>query len=287
MTGYGSAAATKLGYEARVEVRVVNHKQIDVRVRGYGLSSQTQATIDAMCRERLGRGRVEINVQVSQLEPSADDVIDTEHAKVVWKALRELSDELGSPPPTLDTLLRVPGLLVTSASDESQRSQSAAIEEALDKALSVTWSMRQTEGAALERDMRSRLATLRAGLNAIESAAPTMSEHFRDALTRRVQSLAPEGQDLDPERLEREVVLFAARADVTEETVRLHSHLAQLKSLFSESDPVGKRIDFLLQEISREVNTIASKVSDASIAQTVVEMKSEVARLREQALNIL
>ena len=287
MTGYGSAAATKLGYEARVEVRVVNHRQIDVRVRGYGLSSQTQATIDAMCRERLSRGRVEINVQVSQLERSAEDVIDTDHARVVWKALRELSDELGSPPPTLDTLLRVPGLLVASASDESQRSQSAAIEAALDKALSVTCSMRQTEGAALERDMRSRLATLRAGLNAIESAAPTMTEHFRDTLTRRVQSLAPEGQDLDPERLEREVVLFAARADITEETVRLQSHLAQLKSLFSEGEPVGKRIDFLLQEISREVNTIASKVSDASIAQTVVEMKSEVARLREQALNIL
>lgn len=287
MTGYGSGVASEEGYEARVEVRVVNHKQIDIRVRGHGLSTQTHARIDGACREGLERGRIDVNVQVACLAPSADEVLDANHAEVVWRALEGLSKQLAAPAPTLDTLLRVPGIVATSSSEQSERKQSTAIEAALGRALNSIRTMRTAEGAVLREDMEQRLKSLNNSLAAIKTAAPAMAEHFRTTLLRRIEQLAPEGYEMDPDRLEREVVLFAARADITEEIVRLESHLSQLASLFSEEEAVGKRIDFLLQEVSREVNTIASKVSDASIAQTVVHMKSEVARLREQSLNIL
>lgn len=286
MTGYGAGIATCASFEAHVELRIVNHRQIDVRTRGHFVPPKTHGEIEAACREQLVRGRVDISLQLRPVGGTAD-VIDTERAKEIWSALLKLSGELKAPAPTLDTLLRVPGLLAEEPNEQQQDEQSRAMLLALERAIESAQKMRAQEGANLASDMRDRLKVLQSHLASVQASAPTMTAHFRAKLAQRVESLLGDGHELDPDRLEREVVLFAAKADITEETVRLTSHLEQLSTLFSQPDAVGKKIDFLLQEVGREVNTIASKTSDASIAQTVVEMKTEVARLREQSLNIL
>lgn len=287
MTGYGSGAAQAEGFSARVDLRVVNNKQVDVRMRGNGVSNQGLSNLETSCRDSLVRGRVELSFQVERTSQSESDIIDPVRAKHAWQVLNNLSQDLGTPAPTLETLLRIPNLLATQPTEPDQEAKDSAVLSALRNAIDATQQMRLQEGSALAQDMRERLDKITRHVAVIESATPNMIDHFRDKLRERVESLLLDAREINDERLEREVVMFAARADITEETVRLTSHLQQLSPLFASDDPVGKRIDFLLQEVSREVNTIASKVSDAGIAQVVVEIKSEVSRLREQALNIL
>jgi uncharacterized protein (TIGR00255 family) len=287
MTGAGiGSARTTAGSTATVEIRSVNHKNLDVRVKASPALWSHAGAVEDRVRSRLRRGRIEVQVR---FEGSADGVahLDRARARDAFAELTELAEEIapGQPVP-LTLLASVPDLFSTASADPAEERR--AVLDAVDAACEAVLAMRRAEGVALARDLETRrqeLAEARAGAEARVAAAVAA---LRDRLRERVARLL-EGTSVavDPGRLEQEVVLFADRSDVSEELARLDSHLEQVRTLLARGGPeVGKRLDFLLQELNREVHTLGSKSADAVLAQRVVAMKTAIARMREQAANV-
>jgi uncharacterized protein (TIGR00255 family) len=285
MTGYGVGEAATPAGRLVIEIRAVNHRFLDVRVRAPRELVDLVPFSEQLARERLVRGRVEIGVRLEGGTGTAI-TLDAERARAAYKALCSLRDELapGSDVP-LSLLSVVPDLFVSS-SEQQRDAMRAACRDSFDRALSALDGMRRDEGRALADDLRARLAAVRRGADAIATRVPVIVEAYQKRLKQRVSRLLGEGVQLDAGRLEQETALLADRADVSEELTRLSSHCAQYESLLDHGDAVGRRLDFLLQEMVREVNTIGSKAQDAEVAHLVVDVKSELERMREQVQNV-
>jgi uncharacterized protein (TIGR00255 family) len=287
MTGFGSGeqAAAEQG-KVSVELRAVNHRFLDVRVRAVRELGDMATFIEQLVRERFSRGRIEVSARGEALAAHAP-VLDRDRAARAYRDLEALRDEVapGEPVP-LSLLAAVPDLFV--AREGSSEALRDVLRRAFDAAAKDLDAMRAREGAALERDMREHLSRVVALAGDVERRAPDALVVTHDRLRERVTRLVATAETaaIDAARLEQEVAVLADRSDVVEEIARLRSHCEQLGAVLASDGPVGRRIDFLLQEMSREVNTIGSKSSDVSIARTVVELKVEVERLREQAQNV-
>ena len=300
MTGFGRGTAridSPAGaVEATVEVRAVNGRGADVTVRAPRGLAEREADIAAAVRARLGRGTATVTVTVEQTATGGALSIDADAARVVAETLRALRDAAGltaaEAPVTLDALLRPPdGLprpLTAAVADDLDAwpTVSAALADALD----ALDAMRATEGAALDADLRARLATLAALADAVEARAPLRVSEARARLADRLAEMLGDAR-LDPVRLEQEIAILAERLDVAEEVVRLRSHLAQATAALDAARdagvPSGRRLGFLVQEILREVNTTGSKANDAAVAHLAVSMKEAIEQIREQAANIV
>ena len=283
MTGFGAGehAVVPRG-KVHVELRALNHRFLEVRVRASRELADLATQTELLARERFSRGRIEIVVRGEGLATTSP-VLDRDRAKAAWKQIVELRDAVapGEPVP-LSLLSVVPDLFTVS--DHASEELLAPLRGALDAAAGDLDAMRAKEGAALERVLRAHLAR-------VESLAADVSKHAPEALAaaqkrlrERVERLA--AVETDPARIAQEIAILADRSDIAEELARLRSHAEQLAQLFSEDTPVGRRIDFLLQEMTREANTIGSKSADVAIARTVVELKAEIERMREQAQNV-
>lgn len=287
MTGFGRAGGTG---EAPfwVEIRSVNHRYLDVNVRlPQGLAGLEPAVRERIAA-RLTRGRVEVaaGLRHQAVEVGGRTVhLNRELLRAYLEAVREAAQEWGGPGPSLDVVLQQPGVLVVEEEAPDLDRLWAALSPVLDEALEQLLGMRRTEGARLAQDLRQRLEQVKALVGRMEEAAPRMVEHYRARLVERVESLLHRGE-LDPGRLEAEVLLFAERVDISEELVRARSHLAEFERALEEGGPVGRRLDFLLQELLRETNTVGSKAQDGQIAALVVDMKTELERMREQVQNL-
>lgn len=293
MTGFGVgdaplAAAGRASPAGKVcvEIRSVNHRYLDVRVRAPSQLPDLAGTVEAIARERLTRGRFDVAVR---LEGAAlgGVTLDRERARSVFAALVALRDELA---PGVDVPLSilgaVPDLFVPAVAQVGD-DLVAALSSAFDVALEALDAMRQDEGAALSEDLVRRLATVRQLSRAIAARAPSVLAIYQKKLKERAERLRLSSDvEVDAGRLEQEIALFADRVDICEELTRLESHTAQFESLLRRSDPVGRRLDFLLQEMAREANTIGAKSQDAETAHAVVELKAEIERIREQAQNV-
>lgn len=283
MTGFGVGEhAVKPRGKLHVELRALNHRFLEVRVRASKELADLAAHTELLARERFSRGRIEIVLHAEGLVTAAP-VLDRERAREAWNQLVQLRDAVapGEPVP-LSLLSVVPDLFTVS--EHAGEELREPLRGALDAAAADLDAMRSKEGASLERVLRAHLAR-------IESLASDVSKHAPEALAAaqkrlrdRVERLA--ATEADPARVAQEVAILADRSDVAEEIARLRSHAEQLAQLFSEDAPVGRRIDFLLQEMTREANTIGSKSADVAIARTVVELKAEIERMREQAQNV-
>lgn len=288
MTGYGSGRAALGDGEVVLDVRAVNHRFLDVRVRLPSRIQTRTPVVERVIRARLERGRVDVTARFEgQTLPQPR--LDIERARVVYSELTALRDELspGEPVP-LSVLSSVPDLFVTDRSIDDpalDRALGVAAEAACDAVL----AMRKNEGDALASEMIGRLSELQTHLGTLTEGVPSMLEDRRLRVRDRLDALLLDTQaDLDPSRLEQEIALMADRSDVAEELVRLESHRVQMLELIENSDEaVGKRIDFLLQEMAREANTIGSKVQDASITAHIVALKACIEKMREQAQNVL
>lgn len=291
MTGIGMGEASVAdGAEGvvRVELRAVNHRHLDVRVRTPHELSDVAAQVEDEVRARCVRGRVEAHVRWEPRVSTAQH-LDSSRARSVYKALCELRDELapGQEVP-IAALTSVPGLFAGSVRFDAD-TLAVAARSATEKAASDLARMRAIEGAALRDDMLHRLGLLRGHAAFVETQRPLIVEAARVRLKKRIEKLL-EGTEIgiDSGRLVQEAAWFADKSDVTEELIRLDSHLKQFEQLISAGgEQIGKRLDFLIQEIGREINTTGSKANDAEVAQRVVEMKSELERLREQVQNVL
>lgn len=289
MTGFGRGSATGAGFSVSVDLKTVNNRFLDVHLRAGAELASMEATIRRRIGERLSRGRVDATVTIERGDEVKYELNRPLIAGFI-SALRELQQEFAlAGEPDVNVVARLPGVLQAARnglSEEMMRS----IEEAIEGALDELEQMRASEGAALAAEMSERLDSIERNVPHIEAAAGAQSDAYRARLQRRIgELLARDGYEaieLDQGRLAQEVAYLADRSDITEEIARLKIHLAQFRtSLASESD-VGKRLDFLLQELNRETNTMLSKASDAGIKEAALEIKAEVEKLREQVQNV-
>lgn len=285
MTGFGIGDASLPDGRAVIEIRSLNHRFLDVRVRLPTDLQDQAAFIEQLARAALGRGRYDIAVRIEGV--AGNRLFSAERAREVYGALAELRDELAPGSELPVSVLGQLSHLIAASSAAAEAPARAALERALGAALSALSLMREREGASLLADLQGRLAAARAAVQSISQRAPQAIEHQHQRLKERVaRLLADTGVQLDPSRMAQEIALLADKSDITEELVRLGSHFDQFEALLGETTAVGRRLDFLLQEMARETNTIGSKSQDAGLSHLVVELKAEVERLREQVQNV-
>ena len=287
MTGYGRGQAALAQGRLILEVRSLNHRFVDVRVRLPSELAEHAFLLEQATRERVGRGRYDVSVRV-EAHAGAPVAVDVPSARAAFQSLCALRDQVapGADVP-LSLLTAFPELFRTATSLASPEETTRALTTALTQALQNLNRMRQTEGETLVRDFTDKLDDALRVCNDIAAQSTDAVTRARDRLRTRIERLLTGTQtSLDSGRLEQELALLADRSDIDEELVRLGVHLAQFKQLLGESGPLGRKLDFLLQEISRETNTIGAKSQDTGIAHLVVELKAIAERLREQVQNV-
>jgi uncharacterized protein (TIGR00255 family) len=286
MTGFGFGEAPLGGGKLGVEIRGVNHRFLDVRVRAARELGEVSGFVEQIARERLTRGRYEIAMRLDATGLSAP-VLDRARARAVFRELCELRDELapGTDVP-LSLLGAIPDLFVSSSESEMERIR-AATRDAFDVAARGLDAMKEHEGAALREDFIKRLDRVRHLAREVERRSPEILDAHKKRLRERAERLRV-GTDLDVDapRLEQEIAIFAERCDVCEELTRLESHCGQFSALLGSEESIGRRLDFLLQEMAREANTVGAKSLDARVSHAVVEIKAEIERMREQVQNV-
>lgn len=289
MTGFGRGVIEHGRVRATVDVRAVNHRFLDIKLRGAPVAPATEEAMTAKIRAMLERGAVTVAIHIGREGGAAH--IDPAAARASHAALAELARTLGIPGPDLALVLAQPGVVVTG---DDQRDD-APVLAALDAALVQLAGMRESEGAALARELTGRIDELVRLCDTLARIAATVPELMQRRLQERLRKLlrdevADKASDaagwIDPARLAQEVALLADRADVTEELVRIASHLEQARALVAGPGAAGRRLDFLVQEIGRELNTIGSKSSITEVSAAIVEAKAVLEKVREQVQNV-
>lgn len=289
MTGYGRGEASQGGYKITVELSSVNRRQSEITVSLPRPLETLEPRVRDQVNQRIARGRLNVKVSWHAGEDGtvARARVNTALAKAYLRELGKLARELKvADAITLDLLLRVPGVLETDEELADAQEFWSAIERALGAALDELVKMRQREGAHLAKDLRTRMAIMRRSVSRIGKAASQMVERYREQLRERIKSAGLETPPPDDERLLKEIVYFADRSDISEEITRMQSHFKQFDGLLKTGEPIGRTLDFLAQEMNREVNTIGSKANDSVISREVVVMKAELEKFREQVQNV-
>lgn len=289
MTGYGRAEATGARIILTVECRSVNHRHLDISLKLPRVVAPFEADARRLIQGAVQRGRVDVSATITSAEGTVLNPmsVNVAQAREYAEAARKLADALDlSDGPSLGWVMGQPGVLTR----EEQASLSAEevwplLEKALVGALALMVERRETEGTALGRELTSLQATLAEHVDTVARRAPAAVERRAARLRERMQTMVGD-VPLDPARLAAEVAVWADRTDVSEELARLRAHLAQLRVLLAGHEPVGRTLDFLIQEINREVNTVGSKADDLEISQTVIAAKAALEKMREQVQNI-
>ena len=289
MTGHGRGEHLQNGYKAVVELAGVNRRHLEIRVSLPGEFESLEGEIRERLQRRLSRGRVSARVAVlnARGEDLARVVLNQTLAKECAARLRELATAAGIEGAVgIDSVARIPGVLRVEAGVEDAKRVGILIQRALNKALAGMLAMRRVEGEKLGEDLQRRMDRMRRATAKVERRAPKVLAQYRKQLLERVRQAGIEGVGMDDERLLKEVVLFADRSDISEELTRLQSHFDQFDALARSRQPVGRTLDFLAQEMHREMNTIGAKANDALISKEVVSLKTELEKFREQVQNV-
>ena len=287
MTGFGNGEVLMDDLLYRVEISSVNRKQADIIINMPRELSALEARVRKMIKESVSRGRVNVNISVKASSSEGGTInVNKELAKQYYEALRVLELDLGSNNFT-DNFdpLRANGVINFGVTLPEVEDAWAHVKLALVQAVDHLIVMRSDEGAHLKADLESRLDKIKANLEKISEYASHVVSRHKENLFKRLTASGLE-LDLNDERVIKEIGIFADRCDITEEITRLESHLIQSEKYFSSNEAVGRPLDFLVQEISRELNTIGSKANDANIAQSIVETKTELEKIREQVQNV-
>lgn len=289
MTGYGRGECSQDGFKITVELSSVNRKQSEISVALPREMEMLEAQVRDIINRFIARGRLNVRVglHAGATNVSARMHLNVPLAKAYARELSRLAHQLKLPGPvTLDHLARAPGVFQTDEQIVEEENFWPAVERALRKALADLVKMREREGTALERDLTRHLAIMHRAASRIQKQAPKVAGRYRQQLVERIQAAGLEAPGADDDRLLKEVVLFADRSDISEELARLQSHFRQFKDCRKSREPVGRTLDFLAQEMNREINTIGSKANDSRISREVVTLKAELERFREQAQNV-
>lgn len=287
MTGYGRGQQLLHGRSITVEIRSVNHRYFEFSCRTPRGCAFLEDRLKRTLQQAISRGKVEVSLTLQTVESRGGAVaVDHALAGQYLTALRALAAEYGlTDDLTLSTVARLPDLFTVCRGEEDEEELAADVLSVLQEALDRFVAMREAEGERLRADVLSRLFMLEEHLAFVEERSPQTVAEYRARLTAKLNELLG-GAVADEARILTEAAIVADRLAVDEETVRLHSHIAQLRGILDCAEPVGRKLDFLVQEMNRETNTIGSKCSDTAIAGHVVEMKSEIEKIREQIQNI-
>ena len=289
MTGYGRGECAQDGFKITVELSSVNRKQAEVSVTLPRELELLEAQIRDAINRLVARGRVNarVTLHTAETKNSARKHINELLAKAYATELARLAKQLKlSGEVTLDQVLRAPGVFQTDEELAGTEDLWPAVEKALNQALAALIKMREREGAHLAKDLTTRIGIMRAAVEKVQKQAPNTTENYRQNLLERIKAAGIENIALDDERLLKEIVLFADRSDISEELTRLQSHFQQYNDCSKSKEPVGRTLDFLAQEMNREINTIGSKANDAVISREIVTLKAELEKFREQAQNV-
>jgi len=289
MTGYGRGECSQNGFKITVELSSVNRKQSEIFVTLPREMEMLEAQIRDVINRHISRGRLNVRVALhaGASKLSARTHLNVPLAKAYARELTRLSRQLKLPGPvTLDQLARAPGVFQTDEQLVEEQDFWLAVEQALKRALGTLVKMRAREGSHLVQDLARRVDLMRRAALRIQKQAPRVAEKYRDQLVHRIKDAGLEAPGVDDDRLLKEVVYFADRSDISEELTRLQSHFQQFDDCAKSSEPVGRTLDFLAQEMNREINTIGSKANDSVISKEVVTLKAELEKFREQAQNV-
>ena len=291
MTGFGRGEFTDEVRKITVEIRAVNHRYLDIFVKMPRKYSFAEEKIKSVIKSRLSRGKVEVSVSVDNFGVSDSDVrLDKDLAAKYYAALSELSEafEIGElTGPSLSLLAKMPDVIRTAPVEEDEEEMLRCLTAAAERAADDICRMRETEGAKLAADISMRADIIADIRSRIETRAPELEKEYAAKFKARIEELLGGAYEVPEERIALEAAIFADKANITEELVRLDSHVAQLREfLKGTEDSIGKKIDFLIQEMNREANTIGSKSNDKEITSMMLDLKAEIEKIREQVQNI-
>jgi len=287
MTGYGRGESAQEGKSFTVEIRSVNHRFCEVVIRLPKYYVALEDRVRKLIQERVARGRLDVFVTVNDLGSSNKSIrVDKDLAMAYYNALEELRETIGiNGKPGIIDLARLPDVIVLEEVQEDLDQLWPALSKAVENALANLVEMRSTEGLRLREDLLKRVAQLSEYTEAIYRRAPSVVLEYREKLQSRLKELAAE-VEIDENRLAAELALFADKSNISEELVRVRSHLEEIQNTMDMDEAVGRKLDFLVQELNREFNTIGSKANDLEISSIIIKAKSEVEKIREQVQNI-
>ena len=289
MTGCGRGECARNGGKITVELSSVNRKQGEISVMLPRELEVLEARIRDAINHSIARGRITARVTLHTADGRSSGRVrlNAALARAYVQELNRLARDLKlAGPVTLDMLARAPGVFETDDDVADAEDFWPAVEKALQKALATLLKMREREGAHLASDLSARVTAMRKSTAQVRKQAPQVQQRYREQLLQRIQSAGVTVPGADDERLLKEVVYFADRTDISEELTRLQSHFQQFDDCLDSSEPVGRTLDFLAQEMNREINTIGSKANDSEISRAVVALKTELEKFREQAQNV-
>lgn len=288
MTGYGKGQCESELYRIKVEIKSVNHRYLDINVKLPRYLIYLEESIKKTVKDYLNRGKVDVFINFEFINVSSVDVkVDLPLARSFKAALEELKEELKIEDSIrLSNLLSVSDILRTEKRDLDDDLVWDTLNTSLKDALEQISEMRIFEGDQLKEDMLTKLDSIESIILSVEERSPLVVDEYRTKLNDRINNLLEDKSLIDPDRLAMEVAIYADKSSIDEEITRLRSHISQFKEILTQDGGVGRKLDFLIQEFNREVNTIGSKSSDSKLVSFVVELKSEVEKIREQVQNI-
>lgn len=288
MTGYGRSVDTETGRNITIEIKTVNNRFLDVNLRMPSELSRFENDLKKIVSGRLNRGRVDISIQYDKAE-STELEVDRSVVSALLNAMREMKTEYDlAGEPDINVIARLPNVFVSKRAeldDSFYRSVASVLSSALDE----LESMRDKEGSLLETELLARLGDIDSRIPTIRDAAESVVDEYRTKLYKRIEDILAKTSsqiEVDQGRLAQEIAYIAERADISEELARLAAHIEHFKSIMNESNDVGKRLDFLTQELNREANTIASKTNSIDIKEHALAIKNEIEKIREQVQNV-
>lgn len=288
MTGYGRGESIQELYRIKVEIKAVNHRYNDISVRMPRHINYLEESVKKLVKEKIYRGKIDVYINLEYINESAIEVkIDIPLAKSYKKELENLLQELN-----IDDNIRLNNLLNISEIVKTERKELDediiwdCVKEAMDIGLNNMMVMREKEGTELKEDIIYKLGLIESSISHIVERAPLVVIEYKEKLKERITDLLDNNISLDEDKINSEVAFFADKSSIDEEIVRLKSHIKQFYNILGENEPIGRKLDFLIQELNREINTIGSKANDVIISKYVVELKSELEKIREQIQNI-
>lgn len=287
MTGFGRAEQIIDGRDIIVEIRSVNHRYYEFSARVPRAYGYIEEKLKSFLNGRISRGKVEVSVSIAAVE-AADTLIEINKAvaKGYVDALRSVGGELGLVDDlTLSQLVRLPDIFTVRKTADDEEQIWNSVKTVADEAVSKFISMREAEGLKMKEDVLERADIIERLVDEVERLSPISAENYRSKLYSRLCEVLAD-KNIDEQRIVTEAAIFADKTAVAEETVRLKSHIRQLRDMLALDEPVGRKLDFLIQEFNREANTIGSKAQDIAVTKIVVDLKSEIEKIREQIQNI-
>jgi len=288
MTGFGRGEFTNEFFKLKVEIKGVNHRYSDISVKMPRHISYLEERVKKAVKEKISRGKIDIYINIDYINESAIDIkVDIALAKSYKNTLEDLTKELEIEDSIrLFNILSMPEIVKIEKKELDEDTIWQSLNVSLGDALNDILKMKSIEGKSMKEDMLSKLKDIEVMVNEIEDRTPFVVLEYKERLRERISEILDKDVEVDENRLLYEVVLFADKSNINEEVVRLKSHISQFRSIVDEDDVVGRKLDFLIQEMNREANTIGSKANDLVISRNVVTIKSEIEKIREQVQNI-